>query len=209
MHAAGRGGAWREILSKVLLETTHLTKQFGGLAAVNEVDLTVHAGEILGLIGPNGAGKTTLFNLITGFLVPTSGQIQLEGRDIAGWSASEIATAGICRTFQITSVFPALTVWENVRIGTYAQTRDHLLATVFRTRRVQQLRRDVDREIGRILGFLGLTQQQEELARNLPYGDQRRLEIAIALAGRSRLLLLDEPAAGMNPEETRALMKVI
>jgi branched-chain amino acid transport system ATP-binding protein len=193
----------------VLLETIQLTKRFGGLAAVNEMDLTVHAGEILGLIGPNGAGKTTLFNLITGFLVPTSGQVQFEGRDIAGWPASEIATAGVCRTFQITSVFPALTVWENVRIGTYVQTRNHLLATVFRTRKAQQQRRDVDREIERILGFLGLTQHQEELARNLPYGDQRRLEIAIALAGRSRLLLLDEPAAGMNPEETRGLMAVI
>jgi branched-chain amino acid transport system ATP-binding protein len=176
---------------------------------VNEVDLTVCAGETIGLIGPNGAGKTTLFNLVTGFLAPTSGQIQFEGRDIAGRSASEIATAGIRRTFQITSVFPALTVWENVRIGTYVQTRDHILGTVFRTRKVQQLKRDIDSEIHRILGFLGLIQQQKELARNLPYGDQRRLEIAIALAGQSRILLLDEPAAGMNPEETRVLMKVI
>jgi branched-chain amino acid transport system ATP-binding protein len=179
------------------------------LAAVNEVDLTVHAGEIIGLIGPNGAGKTTLFNLVTGFLAPTSGKIRFEGRDIAGMSASEIATAGISRTFQITSVFPALTVWENVRIGTYIQTRDHILATVFRTRKVKQMEQDINNEIQRILGFLGLTQQQEALARNLPYGDQRRLEIAIALAGRSRILLLDEPAAGMNPEETRSLMNVI
>jgi branched-chain amino acid transport system ATP-binding protein len=124
-------------------------------------------------------------------------------------SASEIATAGISRTFQITSVFPALTVWENVRIGTYVQTRNHLLATVFRTRKVKQLEKDMDSEIHKILGFLGLTQQQEALARNLPYGDQRRLEIAIALAGRSRIILLDEPAAGMNPEETRSLMNVI
>jgi branched-chain amino acid transport system ATP-binding protein len=179
------------------------------LAAVNEVDLAVFAGEIIGLIGPNGAGKTTLFNLVTGFLAPTSGKIRFEGRDIAGMSASEIATAGISRTFQITSVFPALTVWENVRIGTYVQTRNHLLATVFRTRKVKQLEKDMDSEIHKILGFLGLTQQQEALARNLPYGDQRRLEIAIALAGRSRIILLDEPAAGMNPEETRSLMNVI
>ena len=176
---------------------------------MNGVDLTVQAGEIIGLIGPNGAGKTTLFNLISGFLSPTSGQVQFEGRDITGKSASEIATAGICRTFQITSVFPALTVWENVRIGTYVQTRDHILATIFRTRKVQQQKRDIDSEIDRVLRFLDLTQHQEELARNLPYGDQRRLEIAIALAGHCRMLLLDEPAAGMNPEETRGLMNVI
>jgi branched-chain amino acid transport system ATP-binding protein len=179
------------------------------LAAVNEVDFSIPEGEILGLIGPNGAGKTTLFNLVTGFLAPTSGQIRLEGKEVGGWSPSRIAAAGISRTFQITSVFPALTVRENVQMGSYVRTANHLLGTIFRSRRVQQIQAQEDRIIEGILEFMGLIKQRDELARNLAYGDQRRLEIAIALAGQNRLLLLDEPAAGMNPEETRALTKII
>jgi branched-chain amino acid transport system ATP-binding protein len=175
---------------------------------VNGVNLQVRRGEILGVIGPNGAGKTTLFNLLTGFLTPTSGRIAFEGIDIAGWPPSKIAGIGICRTFQITSVFPALTVWENVRTATYSWTRHRLLDDLLgRTARAGE--RTVEDEVTRIVEFTGLAAQRAVLARNLSYGDQRRLGIAIALAARSRLLLLDEPAAGMNPEETRGLMQCI
>jgi branched-chain amino acid transport system ATP-binding protein len=195
-------------LPDTLLQTTDLTVRFGGLAAVNGVDLSIHRGEILGLIGPNGAGKTTFFNLLTGFLAPTAGRIVFEGQDIGGWAPSKIAASGICRTFQVTSIFPALTVWENVRTGTYTWTRHRLLgghsgAAHARTDAA------VDEEVGSILEFMGLSAHRGVEARNLSYGDQRRLGIAIALAARSRLLLLDEPAAGMNPEETRGLMSVI
>ncbi len=173
---------------------------------MNGVDLTVRRGEILGVIGPNGAGKTTLFNLLTGFVRPTAGRIRFEGRDIGGWAPSRIAAAGMCRTFQSTSTFPALTVAENVRTGTYVWSRHRLLGGVAG----KMARREaIEEEVERVLQFMGLGAHRDVLARNLSYGDQRRLGIAIALAARSRLLLLDEPAAGMNPEETRGLMHTI
>ena len=193
----------------VLLQTTDLTARFGGLAAVDEVTLSVHRGEILGLIGPNGAGKTTFFNLLPGFLSPTAGRIVFEGRDIGGWAPSRIAASGICRTFQVTSVFPALTVAQNVLTGTYVWTRHRLLGAGRGGPARPASDGEIDEEVTSILGFMGLEAQRDALARNLSYGDQRRLGIAIALAARNRLLLLDEPAAGMNPEETRGLMRII
>ncbi len=192
----------------MLLQTTDLTIRFGGLAAVKGVNLRVHRGEILGLIGPNGAGKTTLFNLLTGFLKPSSGTIHFEGEEITGWAPSKIAAVGICRTFQLTSVFPALSVWENVRTATYVWTRHRLLGGI-RGRAAPVEDSVVEEETNRILAFSGLDANRDSLARNLSYGDQRRLGIAIALAARSRVLLLDEPAAGMNPEEKRGLMQTI
>jgi branched-chain amino acid transport system ATP-binding protein len=192
----------------VLLQATDLTIRFGGLAAVNGVNLRVLRGEILGLIGPNGAGKTTLFNLLTGFLKPSSGKIHYEGEEITGWAPSKIAAVGICRTFQLTSVFPALSVWENVRTATYVWTRHRLLGGL-RGRTAPVETAVIEEETNRILAFSGLDANRDALARNLSYGDQRRLGIAIALAARSRVLLLDEPAAGMNPEEKRGLMQTI
>ena len=192
-----------------MLETKGLTVAFGGLVAVNQVDLSVSPGEILGMIGPNGAGKTTFFNLVTGFLNPTSGQILFRGENIAGLPPSRIASLGICRTFQITSIFPGLTVWENLLAGTYCWTQTRLLDTLLRSRRYEEQRREIERQAGEILEFLRMEDQKDTRARNLSYGDQRRLEIGIALASRREFLLLDEPAAGMNPEETQTLSQVI
>jgi branched-chain amino acid transport system ATP-binding protein len=192
-----------------MLETKELTVSFGGLVAVNQVDLSVSPGEILGMIGPNGAGKTTFFNLLTGFLTPTSGRILFKGKDIAGLPPSRIAALGLCRTFQITSIFPGLTVWENLLTGTYCWTQTRFLDTILRSRGWAEQRREMERQAGEILEFLRIKEQKDTQARNLSYGDQRRLEIGIALASRRECLLLDEPAAGMNPEETQTLSEVI
>ena len=192
-----------------MLETKGLTVAFGGLVAVNQVDLSVSPGEILGMIGPNGAGKTTFFNLLTGFLTPTSGQILFKGKNIAGLPPSRIASLGICRTFQITSIFPGLTVWENLLTGTHCWTQTRFVDTLLRSRGYAEQRREMEKQAGEILEFLRMEGQKDTRARNLSYGDQRRLEIGIALASRREFLLLDEPAAGMNPEETQTLSQVI
>ena len=192
-----------------MLETKGLTVAFGGLVAVNHVDLSVSSGEILGMIGPNGAGKTTFFNLLTGFLTPTSGRILFKGKDIGGLPPSRIASLGLCRTFQITSVFPGLTVWENLLTGTHCWTQTRFLDTLLRSRGYGEQRRAMEMQAGEILEFLRMEDQKHSRARNLSYGDQRRLEIGIALASRREFLLLDEPAAGMNPEETQTLSQVI
>ena len=192
-----------------MLETKGLTVAFGGLVAVNQVDLSVSPGEILGMIGPNGAGKTTFFNLLTGFLAPTSGQILFKGKDIAGLPPSRIASLGICRTFQITSIFPGLTVWENLLTGTHCWTQTRFLHTLVRSRGYAEQRREMEKQAREILEFLRMEDQKDTRARNLSYGDQRRLEIGIALASRREFLLLDEPAAGMNPEETLRLSRDI
>lgn len=192
-----------------MFETKGLTVAFGGLLAVNDLDLFISKGEILGMIGPNGAGKTSFFNLVTGFLKPTSGRIFFLGQDITGFHPSKIAALGICRTFQITSLFPGLTVWENLLTGTYCWTHNRLVKTVFRIGSYDHQRQEIENQAEEILNFLGMKDQRDALARNLSYGDQRRLEIGVALASRRQLLLLDEPAAGMNPEETQTLMHVI
>jgi len=192
-----------------MLETKGLTLSFGGLLAVNQVDLKISQGEILGMIGPNGAGKTTFFNLVTGFLNPTAGQVLFKGKDITGLPPSRIASLGICRTFQITSVFPGLTVWENLLTGTFCWTQTRYIETLLRTRAFHRQQQEMEKQGEEILEFLGLREQRDVLARNLSYGDQRRLEIGIALASRREFLLLDEPAAGMNPEETQTLSRDI
>ncbi len=192
-----------------MLETKGLTISFGGLVAVNQVDLKISQGEILGMIGPNGAGKTTFFNLVTGFLNPTAGQILFQGKDITGLPPSRIAFLGICRTFQSTSVFPGLTVWENLLTGTFCWTQTRYIDTLFRTQAYHRQRQEIEKQGEEIMEFLGLQDQGDVLARNLSYGDQRRLEIGIALASRREFLLLDEPAAGMNPEETQTLSRDI
>ena len=170
-----------------MLKAQSLTKTFGGLVAVNNVTFNTDQSRVVGLIGPNGAGKTTILNLITGFLKPSSGKVFFEGRDVTSLSPHALAKKGVVRTFQHTSVFPNLTVYQNVQAASYSHKSN--------------------KTIYDILSQMKLKKYSKELASALPYGVQRRLEIAIALAVRPKLLLLDEPAAGMNPEETLQLIE--
>ncbi len=192
-----------------LLETQGLTVRFGGLVAVNDVSFAVEAGEILGLIGPNGAGKTTCFNLISGFLRASGGRVLLNGEDLLGQPPQVIARRGVVRTFQKQSLFFGLTVLENMVIGQQTRLRPRvwpaLLATAAQRAEIQRVRTRAQE----ILEFLGLTGTRDARASELAYGDQRRLAIGIALAAAPRLLLLDEPAAGMNPSESAALRELI
>lgn len=192
-----------------LLECKNVIKRFGGLTAVNEVNLAVEQGDLAGLIGPNGAGKTTLFNLLTGVYAPTEGDILFEGVSISGKKPYEIAQRGIGRTFQNIRLFSDLTVMDNVRTAASVRAKTGLAATVFQTAACARIEKAVTEDAGHLLELLGLYDLRDEQARNLPYGDQRRLEIARALATKPRLLLLDEPAAGMNPQESEDLMHLI
>lgn len=198
--------------SPLALDASGLTIQFGGLKAVSELDLKIPQGSIFGLIGPNGAGKTTAFNLLTGVYQPTAGSIRAFGEDIVGLKPFQIVKRGFCRTFQNIRLFKELSVFENVMIAMdHHPDRKHfgLLPSVLRTPRLMNAESEQGREVLRILEIFGLTPRKEWKAKNLPYGDQRRLEIARAMATGARLLLLDEPAAGMNPGETAALMDSI
>ena len=192
-----------------VLELANVTKRFGGLVAVNGVNLKIEKGDLAGLIGPNGAGKTTVFNLLTGVYAPTSGGILFRGVDISGRKPHEIARMGICRTFQNIRLFPDLTVFENVCTSAALRDSVGLVGTVLRTAKFSRIEAEVGGEAERLLGLMALGHLKDELARNLPYGDQRRLEIARALGTRPEVLLLDEPAAGMNPQESNDLMHLI
>ena len=192
-----------------LLETRRLTRAFGGLIAVNNIDMHVGEGEIVGLIGPNGAGKTTLFNLLAGSLEPSSGIVRFAGADCTGFPAHRMARLGVARTFQITSLFPELTVVDNVRAGTYRTKTGGWMGALFRTRAHAEDERAVSARVDEILAFVGMSARRAMPAKALPYGEQRKLEIAIALAAEPRLLLLDEPAAGMNPDEGAKLVQMI
>jgi len=192
-----------------MLEVRSLTKRFGGLVAVNGVSFEVNEGEILGMIGPNGAGKTTVFNMLTGIYRPDEGSIRLDGRELVGLRPHAITALGIARTFQTIRLFPNLTVMENVMAGQHCRTRAGVADALFRSRLFHREERAVLEEAQRQLEFMGLADLAEELARNLPYGLQRRLEIARALATRPRLLVLDEPAGGLNDQETRELMESV
>jgi branched-chain amino acid transport system ATP-binding protein len=192
-----------------LLEARGVTRRFGGLVAVREVDLVVDEGEIRGLIGPNGAGKTTFFNCLTGIHPPTGGTITFAGTRVEGRSPSRIAKAGIARTFQNLRLFANMTALENVLVGRHCRTREGLVGALARTpgfRREERASHDRAREL---LAFVGLDGHADEVARNLAYGDMRRLEIARALATEPRLLLLDEPTAGMNPNETTRAAELV
>ena len=196
-------------MTEPLLQVNGLTRVFGGLVAANAVDFSVLDGEVVGLIGPNGAGKTTVFNMIAGSLAPTSGSLRFRGEDYVGTPAHRMAQRGIARTFQITSLFPTLSVLDNVKLGTHRHKKTGWWgATIFSAayRREEQ---EVDDKANAVLEFLGLSDKGARIAQNLAYGDQRRLEIAIALAAEPVLLLLDEPAAGMNPDEARRLTETI
>jgi len=191
------------------LDIRDLTMAFGGLLAVSEFSMTVPAGGLYGLIGPNGAGKTTVFNMITGLYTPTAGQILFEGQEISSLAPYRITRLGIARTFQTIRLFQNLSVLDNVRIAFHQHVGYNLGEAVTRLGRFSRRERMITERAQDLLAVFGLQDRQLELARNLPYGEQRRLEIARALAAEPRLLLLDEPAAGMNPAETETLMGLI
>jgi branched-chain amino acid transport system ATP-binding protein len=190
----------------MFLEISGLTKQFGGLLAVNQFDMTVEKGQIVGLIGPNGAGKTTLFNLITGVLRPTSGKVIFDGQNITGRKAHVIAAKGIGRTFQLNPLFADFTVLQNVSASFYLHPRSTLWDMYWNTAKYRRNKAYIQEQSLNILKWVGLDKVKDELAKNLPHGYQKMLGIARALAVQPTLLLLDEPIAGMNPDEIQFTM---
>jgi len=187
----------------------HVSRRFGGLLAVDDFCMSLQTGELLGLIGPNGAGKTTVFNLITGVYSPSSGRILLDGKRIDGIAPMRISRAGIARTFQNIRLFQNLTVLDNVTVAFDRSAEHGLIGAVLRTPRFSRRRHESEMRGMELLATLGLDDKAQFIAKNLPYGDQRRLEIARALATAPKILLLDEPAAGMNPQEKVELMELI
>lgn len=192
-----------------LLQTTKLSKEFGGLKAVSSFNISIEPGELIGLIGPNGAGKTTAFNLLTGVYQPTTGDIEFDGQSIVGLKPYKITQRGIARTFQNIRLFADLSVLDNVKIAYHFHVKYSLMEAILRCGRYHQEEDDIEQKAMRFLEIFKLADKKDEIARNLPYGEQRRLEIARALAAQPKLLLLDEPAAGMNPQETHQLMELI
>jgi branched-chain amino acid transport system ATP-binding protein len=183
-----------------------LSVRFGGLAAITDMSMEVREGEVLSLIGPNGAGKTTAFNAITGYLAPSSGEIVFQGKKLRGMKTDAIAALGLVRTFQKTSVFGSKSALENVLIGLHLRARQTPLAIMLGFPYVDREERELRGEAEKVLDFVGLKKRKSELASAIPYGDQRLLEVAIALAAKPKLLLLDEPVSGMNPSETASFM---
>jgi branched-chain amino acid transport system ATP-binding protein len=192
-----------------ILQVKNLSKRFGGLTAVDDVSFEIKTGEIFALIGPNGAGKTTLFNAITGIYTPTAGTVVFEGRDITGLKPYQVATLGIGRTFQQIRLFAYMTALDNVKVGRHVRMHAKLWDSLFRTPTARKEEKAVTEQAMELLRFVNIDQQAYNYARNLPYGFQRRLEIARALASNPRLLLLDEPAAGANPQEKVELMELV
>ena len=192
-----------------LLTLNQVSIQFGGLKAVSDLSLHVDAGELVGLIGPNGAGKTTVFNMVTGVYKPTAGKIDFAGLPVHGQRPYEITSHGIARTFQNIRLFSSLTVFDNVRCAFNLALKQGITETLIRGRRFDNEEDEIERQALELLEIFGLEKERNLPCRSLPYGDQRRLEIVRALATRPKLLLLDEPAAGMNPTEKVELMKLI
>ncbi|NLL73236.1 MAG: ABC transporter ATP-binding protein [Clostridiales bacterium] len=192
-----------------MLSVKNLGISFGGLHAVDSFSISIKKGELYGLIGPNGAGKTTVFNLLTGVYKPDMGQILLEGQNITGLSPIEINKAGMARTFQNIRLFDNLSVLDNVKVGLHNEIRYSTISGILRLPSYRKTEKRMNEEAYKVLEVLGLENEAKNLATNLPYGKQRKLEIARALATNPKMLLLDEPAAGMNPSETDELMEAI
>ncbi|MCC6212633.1 MAG: ABC transporter ATP-binding protein [Burkholderiales bacterium] len=192
-----------------LLEARGVGKRFGGVQALSQVSFTIARGEIYGMIGPNGAGKTTLFNLLTGIYRPDAGAFLFDGRNLAGLKPHQIAAAGIARSFQNIRLFASLSALENVMIGRHVRTSAGVIGAVLRSKKVLAEEKEIERRALELLQYVGIRSRANEAAGNLPYGDQRRLEIARALATEPTLLALDEPAAGMNAAETLTLRRLL
>jgi len=189
-------------MADALLVAEKVRKEFGGLVASDDVDFVVPQGAIVALIGPNGAGKTTFFNMLTGVYKPTAGTILFDGEDITGMPPHAIVERGIGRTFQNIRLFHQMTALENVLVGMHSRLKGGIFGSILRTPRVRHEEKEADERARELLVYCGLPRRHETLSGSLPYGDQRRLEVARALATRPKLLLLDEPTAGMNPQET-------
>lgn len=192
-----------------LLKAEKISKVFGGLKAVSNFEIHIDKGELIGLIGPNGAGKTTAFNLLTGVYQPTTGAIAFAGQSIVGLKPFQITQRGIARTFQNIRLFSELSVLDNVKIAYHSHVKYGLVESIFRIGRYFREEEEIEQKAIEFLKIFKLEDKKYEIAKNLPYGEQRRLEIARALAAKPQLLLLDEPAAGMNPQETQQLMEMI
>jgi len=192
-----------------LLKVKGLTKRFGGLAANNDISLDVPEGSLFAVIGPNGAGKTTFFNMVSGFLSSTAGSIEFDGRDVTKVPQHEIAAMGLVRTFQLVQLFKGMSVSENVEVGCHLATKGGVLASLIRPAWFRKQEREVRERAHELLEFVGLAPQSDLDAELLPYGQQRLLEVARALAAKPKLLLLDEPAAGLNTQETEGLAHII
>ena len=192
-----------------ILDVQGCTKRFGGLTAVKDLSMALNSGDLYGLIGPNGAGKTTIFNLITGVYVPDEGSITLDGKVIQGFKPSSIAKQGMSRTFQNIRLFGSMTVLENVKVAYHMHRKQSVFDAIMRLPSMKEEETEIRDSGMDLLRIFGLDSRAHELAKNLPYGSQRRLEIARALATRPKVLLLDEPAAGMNPQESVDLMHLI
>lgn len=192
-----------------LLQTNSISVNFGGLWAVNDVDIKVNKGEIFGIIGPNGAGKTTLFNLLTGFLRPSKGSIFFKGKNVTGLKPYKIAKRGLIRTFQVTSLFPNLTCEESVVLGQHLKAKGNLWHALIKSKHYREEVKRLRNRARELLAFLGMEDMSSVIAKNLPFGDERKLEIAIALACEPDLLLFDEPAAGMSPSASTDLVKTV
>lgn len=192
-----------------LLNSHQVTKYFGGLCAVDNLDLTVNEGEIFALIGPNGSGKTTFTNLATGMMAPTSGHVEFQGTIVSGHRPHAITQMGLVRTFQNLRIFSSLTVLEHVTLGHFCRTTTGVWSNILRTKQVKEEEEEIRARAEEVLDFLGLLDKKDWLAKNLPYGQQRLLEIARALATEPKLIILDEPAAGMTMQESNDLIHLI
>jgi branched-chain amino acid transport system ATP-binding protein len=193
----------------LLLDAQGITKRFGGVHALADVAFQIRRGEIYGLIGPNGAGKTTLFNVLTGIYAPDAGRFVFDGEPMAGLTPNEVAARGIARTFQNIRLFANLSALENVMIGRHVRTHAGVFGAIFRDKRTREEERAIEKHAYELLAFVGVHRRANDLARHLAYGDQRRLEIARALATEPKLLALDEPAAGMNATEKASLRALL